>query len=394
MSAPARPVPERAYAAALASVRGIGPKRLRRLLEGMTPPEAWGTVLRGHPDDVDFGWRSQARHMDVQSVWDAHQQNDVDVLLLGDGAYPAALGSDPEAPSALFYHGDPSVIDRHPIATIVGTRSATRYGLGVAAQLGADLAATGVTVVSGLALGIDGAAHEGSCAGWQAGAPDSAPPVAVVAGGLHDPYPRRHVRLWQRVADAGVILSESPVGVAPERWRFPQRNRVLAAISDVVIVVECHMKGGSLLTVQAAWERGVPVGAVPGSIRSPASAGTNALLADGCFPVRDVTDVLVAIDLTRRCALAAATRQGRATPKRGVLVWGRPGGGFGGCGGPEPRSDGRGPARIGCGCRPCRPRRARLGAVLVRAGRAKDRAHLGGDEREPRAPGRARRGHR
>ncbi|HTX62282.1 MAG TPA: DNA-processing protein DprA, partial [Acidimicrobiales bacterium] len=126
----------------------------------------------------------------------------------------------------------------------------------------------------------------------------AAPPVAVVAGSVAAPYPRQHAGLWRRVADAGAVLSEAPIGVADLAWRFPARNRIIAALADVVVVVECHSRGGSLHTVHAAAARGVPVGAVPGSVRSPASAGTNALLADGCFVVRDVSDVLVALGLS------------------------------------------------------------------------------------------------
>ena len=173
---------------------------------------------------------------------------------------------------------------------LVGTRAPTRYGIGVAAQFAADLSAAGVSIVSGLALGIDGAAHEGACGA-------GAPPVGVVAGGLDNPYPQRHARLWERVAGSGVIVSESPAGVRTEKWRFPVRNRLLAALSDVVVVVESRHHGGSRHTVDAAAERGIPVGAVPGSIRSATSEGTNALLADGAFPVCSAGDILVALSL-------------------------------------------------------------------------------------------------
>ncbi len=119
----------------------------------------------------------------------------------------------------------------------------------------------------------------------------------MVAGGLDDPYPRRHARLWARVAAHGAVVSESPVGVRTEKWRFPVRNRLLAAMSDVVVVVESRHHGGSRHTVDAAVDRGIPVGAVPGSIRSPTSEGTNALLADGAFPVCSAGDVLAALSL-------------------------------------------------------------------------------------------------
>jgi DNA processing protein len=177
----------------------------------------------------------------------------------------------------------------------------------VAAQFGADLSAAGVSVVSGLALGIDGAAHEGACGA-------GAPPVGVVAGGLDHPYPQRHERLWERVASSGVIVSESPAGVPTEKWRFPVRNRLLAALSDVVIVVESRHHGGSRHTVDAAIDRGIAVGAVPGSIRSATSEGTNALLADGAFPVCSAGDILVALALAGASVAVPQKAAGRRSP--------------------------------------------------------------------------------
>ncbi len=321
-------LPEEAYAVALASVPGVGPRTLRTLLEHATPRAAWASLVEGRvplpaPRRVTSATTGQARKIDVAALWSAHVQAGVGVCRLGEPGYPAVLADDPEAPAVLFSLGKPQVVDAAPRVAIVGTRSATRYGLGVAAQLGGELTAAGVVVVSGLALGIDGAAHEGAVAAWhasQAGgvpAPSgqddtvsrtrrrAAPPVAVVAGSVAAPYPRQHAGLWRRVADAGAVLSEAPIGTADLAWRFPARNRIIAALSDVVIVVECHSRGGSLHTVQAATARGVPVGAVPGSVRSPSSAGTNALLADGCFVVRDVSDVLVALGLSMTSATPA-----------------------------------------------------------------------------------------
>jgi DNA processing protein len=156
-----------------------------------------------------------------------------------------------------------------------------------------DLAAAGVHIVSGLALGIDGAAHRGAL---HAG---GAAPIGVVGSGLDVVYPRANADLWEGVAAAGVVLGEAPLGAPPEPWRFPARNRIIAALADLVVVVESHPSGGSLLTVLEAAARDVEVMAVPGSVRSPASAGTNALLADGRPPVRDADDVLVALGLMR-----------------------------------------------------------------------------------------------
>jgi len=293
-------LPEEAYAVALASVPSIGPATLRDLLADDAPSAAWSRTA-GASGSV----------LQVAGLWERHAELGISVLMAGHPSWPGRLLDDPGAPALVFCLGDPSVLDRAPTAALVGTRAPTRYGIGVAAQLGADLAAAGVSVVSGLALGIDGAAHEGACGA-------GAPPVGVVAGGLDDPYPRRHARLWERVAEHGVIVSESPAGVRTEKWRFPVRNRLLAALSDVVVVVESRHQGGSRHTVDAAMARGTAVGAVPGSIRSPTSEGTNALLADGAFPVCSAGDILVALSLAGASAPAATATIRPQRPEPGT----------------------------------------------------------------------------
>jgi DNA processing protein len=275
-------LPEEAYAVALASAPSIGPSRLRTLLEEAPPSVAWAQAC----DSDGIGRTVKA----VARAWERQAELGIRVLLAGRPSYPPRLADDPQAPALLFCLGDPAALDAAATVALVGTRAPTRYGIGVAAQFGADLSAAGVSIVSGLALGIDGAAHEGACGA-------GAPPIGVVAGGLDNPYPRRHARLWARVASSGVIVSESPAGVPTEKWRFPVRNRLLAALSDVVVVVESRHHGGSRHTVEAAVDRGLPVGAVPGSIRSATSEGTNALLADGAFPVCSTGDILVALSL-------------------------------------------------------------------------------------------------
>lgn len=261
---PIEELPPEAYAAALASVPEIRTRYLRTLLSNMSPRAAWTSVVASGP------WSAAARRVDVDATWRAHRGAGVEVLVPGDGRYPRVLAGEPAAPAVLFALGDPRVVDRHPRVALVGTRNATRYGLGVAAQLGAELTAAGVAVVSGLALGIDGAVHEGATAAWLAAGGSAGPPVAVVPRALDEPYPQSQRRLWERVAAAGAVLSDVPVGSHVPRWRFPHRNRIMAALADVVVVVECHATGGSLHTVRAAVHRGRSVGAVPGSIRSPA----------------------------------------------------------------------------------------------------------------------------
>jgi DNA processing protein len=159
--------------------------------------------------------------------------------------------------------------------------------------MGRDLAAAGVCVISGLALGIDGAAHAGALS-----MPEGST-VGVAASGVDVPYPPRHTHLWELVASQGAVCSETPPGQPAQAWRFPSRNRVIAGLSRLVVVVESHATGGSLLTVEAALARGIDVAAVPGPVRSPASAGTNQLLTDGPAPVRHAGDIL---DLLGRVA--------------------------------------------------------------------------------------------
>ena len=284
------------HAAALAGLAGMTPVRLAKLLDGFPPGLAWSAVKAGtHPADPRRRFAGPARGTDVDEVGDRYRRAGVRILLPDDDAYPSMLVGDPGAPAVLFALGDPSVVERSPRVALVGTRSATHYGRQVASDLGAELAAEGVVVVSGLARGIDGAAHAGAVRVAGGGAP----PVAVVGTGLDVVYPSSNRELWTKVADLGAVLSESALGTRPHPGVFPARNRIIAALSDVVVVIECHRDGGSIYTVDAAARRSIPVCAVPGSVMSRASDGTNALLVDGCIPVRDAADVLVAVSLAR-----------------------------------------------------------------------------------------------
>ncbi|MBV8982099.1 MAG: DNA-protecting protein DprA, partial [Acidimicrobiia bacterium] len=273
--------PPEAYAAALSAMPYMKAERLRDLLAAHTPEQAWAAA-GDHNHDVGFDW---ARY----------EKAGVGVHLLGGDTFPAALAADHEAPAVLFSMGDLTALDG-PRVAIVGSRRCTRYGRDVAFQLGKGLAREGVRVVSGLALGIDGAAHLGALAAGDG----AAPPVAVVGSGLDVVYPRCHAQLWHEIGEAGVVLSEAPLGARPEPWRFPARNRILAALADVLVVVESRAKGGSWHTVKAADTRDVTVMAVPGPVSSPASSYTNELLFTGSSPARDVDDVLVALDLIGR----------------------------------------------------------------------------------------------
>jgi DNA processing protein len=319
-------LPPQAWAAALASLPAMGPARLRAALDTWAPEEAWALVAAGagcsrpalalacRPDPAGVAalWKAAARRVVPAEVWDRHQRAGVAVALRGWPVYPSELDVDSEAPAVVFMRGDPAVLEGRR-AGIVGTRRCTRYGRDVAYELGRDLAAAGVRVVSGLALGIDGAAHRGALA---AGA---GPPVAFVGSGIDVVYRPAHRSLWEEVAGAGLLLSEAPMGARPEPWRFPVRNRVIAALAEVVVVVESGEKGGSRHTVEAAMARDRPVMAVPGSVRSPVSSYPNGLLADGCHPVRDALDVLVALGLSSAPSAPADLRPAPGPEEAPVL---------------------------------------------------------------------------
>jgi len=297
-------LPPAAFGAALARLPGMGPRRLAALLAEAAPDEAWRRVRAGRGLDgpglrralgtrageLVARWRAAAAGLDPAAEWRRLAGAGVGAAVHGGPDYPPALAGDVEPPAVLFHRGDPAVLTGLRVA-IVGTRRCSSTGAAVATELGRDLAAAGVAVVSGLASGIDAAAHRGALAAG------GAPPIGVVGSGLDTVYPRGQERLWRDVAAAGVLLSEAPLGGAPERWRFPARNRVIAALADVVVVVESHRRGGSLHTVDEADRRGVEVMVVPGSVRNPAAAGTNELLADGRPPACSADDVLVALGL-------------------------------------------------------------------------------------------------
>jgi len=290
---------ERAALTALVGLPGMGPARMSAVVDRAgSAVAAWELVRRGDLDGIDLrivtaraalvrGWRDAARGTDPAVVLERHRAAGVAVLVPGDEHWPSVLVTDPEPPRLLFVRGDVTLLERPGVA-VVGTRRCTAGGVQIAASFGAGLADAGLTVISGLALGIDGAAHRGALGA-------DGVPVGVVGSGLDVVYPARHRRLWADVAERGVLVGEAPLGAPPERWRFPARNRIIAALSLAVVVVESGGRGGSMTTAERATERDVPVLAVPGSILAEQSVGTNGLIHDGAVMVRDVTDVLVAL---------------------------------------------------------------------------------------------------
>ena len=311
---------------ALSTLPALGPGRLLALHRSGDVVAAWDAMCAGaghrlpalrdrlgrQADDTSARWAATAARLDPAALLDRHRRAGVAVAVLGASDYPRRLAADPEPPAVLYHRGTTDALDR-PTVAIVGTRNATRVGREVAFEMGEGLAALGIAVVSGLALGIDGAAHRGalearaggSGAGASEGQWSAGPPIGVVAAGLDIAYPRRHADLHRAVTERGILVSEVPLGLRPDAWRFPARNRIIAGLADVVVVVESRESGGSIHTAEAALQRDVTVLATPGNVRDAASTGTNDLLAAGAHVGRDVEDILIAL------GLGGAARPGR-----------------------------------------------------------------------------------
>ena len=201
-----------------------------------------------------------------------------------DRRYPTALAAIADPPPVLWLRGDPEAL-RAPAVAIVGSRAGSSYARDVGRELGSGLARHGVTVVSGLARGVDSAAHRGALVA-------AGRTVAVLGSGVDIVYPPEHSGLAHDVARRGALLSELPPGTAPKPAHFPQRNRLISGLSLAVVVVEASVRSGSLITARLALEQGREVMAVPGNVLSGRNRGAHALLKDGAKVVEDVDDIL------------------------------------------------------------------------------------------------------
>jgi DNA processing protein len=259
------------------------------------------------------------RGLDAERVGEEEERRaralGIAILTLDDQDYPERLRLIPDPPRVLYRLGALLPQDGAGIA-VIGARAATAYGRTVAERLGRDLAAAGVTVVSGLARGIDGCAHRGALAG-------GGRTVAVLGTGLDRVYPPEHERLAAAVAASGALLSEFPLGSEPEPWHFPLRNRVISGLARGVVVVEAAARSGALGTADMALEQGREVFAIPGPITSPTSAGTNRLIRQGAGLVEGARDVIESFpDLAARLSAAdaePAALAGLSDPERRLL---------------------------------------------------------------------------
>ncbi len=280
---------------------GIGNETARRLLAAFGPPEK---LWQQSPTDlrqVVSANQSQALQREpegwaalLEATWSWLQDKPTErtIVTLGDSDYPAALLNTDDPPLLLYAIGQIAHLRQlhaHQAIAIVGSRNPTPQGRLNAREFARSMASCGLTVVSGLALGIDGAAHEGALQGAR---PGQLATIAVVGTGLDRVYPKQHLALAHSIAAQGLILSEYPLGTPPLNANFPKRNRLISGLSQATLVVEAALQSGSLITAKQALEQGRDVFAIPGSIHSPLSKGCHALIQQGAKLVESAQDVL------------------------------------------------------------------------------------------------------
>lgn len=261
---------------------GLHPDRLAALVERYGGPEAVLRAIREGRIDVNEKARAAAL---VSAARRRRRLEPAGISFLDCEAprYPEHLARLPNAPPGLFVRGD---LPEQAGVAVVGTRRCTAYGKKLAAAYGRAIAAAGWPLISGLARGIDGAAHRGTNAAAGIG-------VAVLGSGIDVVYPREHADLAAGLlGGGGAVVSEYPPGAAPFGWRFPPRNRIISGLSRAVVVVEAGIKGGALITARLALEQGVTVFAVPGDVQRASSRGCNLLIRDGAHPVLDPDDLI------------------------------------------------------------------------------------------------------
>jgi DNA processing protein len=285
-------LPERERLDRLRLIRteNVGPVTFRQLLARYRSATA---TLEALPDLARRGGRRRPLKVptaaDIDREITANRRAGARLLVLGDSGYPVRLAATSDAPPCLSVAGDPALLARSSVA-VVGARNASLNGARFAGLLARAFGVAGFAVVSGLARGIDAAAHEGSLATGT---------VAVLAGGIDVVYPPEHADLLRRIAESGAAVAEMPVGTVPQARHFPSRNRVIAGLSLGTVVVEAARRSGSLITARRALDQGREVFAVPGSPLDPRCSGCNALIQEGAAllvqEADDVLDVLRAV---------------------------------------------------------------------------------------------------
>jgi DNA processing protein len=289
MSTPVDEKCDRPFWVAFSQIAQMGPVRVRRLYEHFgSLQSAWGagsaqlgTILDSRSvANIDRA-RKQVR---PDAVLERVESLGIDVVTLLSENYPGLLSHIPAAPPVLYVKGTLAPEDHNAVA-MVGTRRATSYGRRITGEIAAELAVAGVTVVSGLARGIDGCAHQGALQG-------GGRTIAVLASGVDIIYPPEHWELSERIIESGALVSDYPPGTKPDAPNFPARNRLISGMSLATLVIEAPRRSGALITVDFAADQGRDVMVVPGEAISPSSEGSNRLLRDGARAVMSASDVL------------------------------------------------------------------------------------------------------
>ena len=276
---------------ALNMVRGIGPRSANQLLREFGTPSNVFTASRLALERSGLKPETIRDLHDREVLVRADEEIErlvplgIELLTLGDPDYPALLREIPDPPLVLYLRGRWREAIAQPCLAVVGSRRSSSYGINAAASLARDLAAQGLTIVSGLARGIDAAAHRGALEG-------AGLTLAVVGTGLDTTYPAEHHPLSREIAAAGALISEFPLGTPPLPQNFPYRNRILSGLCFAVLIVEAAEHSGSLITARMAAEQGRDVYAVPGNITSQTSFGPNYLIKDGAKLIQCARDVL------------------------------------------------------------------------------------------------------
>lgn len=281
---------EQRYWIALNMIPNLVPSKFRILLDHFSNPRAIWEAPRqqlaeipGFEGSVETFCRHRAK-VDVERELREVAQRGLSVLTLADEGYPQPLRAITAPPPVLYLQGDYREKDQLAMA-IVGTRRPSAYGRLIAEKLAKELGARGFTIVSGLALGIDTAAHRAALG-------CGARTLGVLGSGFGQPYPRENVKLMQAMGQAGAVLSEFPINTLPDRWTFPRRNRILSGLSRGTVVVEAPERSGALITARLALEQGREVFAVPGPITGETSRGTHRLIQQGAKLITSVDDIL------------------------------------------------------------------------------------------------------
>ncbi|MCS6906335.1 MAG: DNA-processing protein DprA [Anaerolineales bacterium] len=295
---------EKKYWVGFNLVKGVGAVRFRRLLSRFgTLEQAWHAPLESLRQsglgDKHLERLSQIRsQVDLNRYWDLLRSKGIQVLTWMDESYPRLLREIDQSPPVLYVRGEITSADEVAVA-VVGTRRVTKYGRQTTEEIATGLARNGVTVVSGLARGVDALAHH---AALEAGGRT----IAVLGNGLDRVYPPEHRRLAEQIVSQGALVSDYPLGTQPDATNFPPRNRIISGLALAVIVVEAGEKSGALITAKFAVEQGRDVFAVPGNIHAPQSMGANRLIQQGAFPFLGISDLLETLNIAVKVQQSSA----------------------------------------------------------------------------------------